>query len=68
MLGAEVRKILSRQDAKRAKKNIFLFLRTWRALRLCASHLLPLSSLIQNFNYFLLAFGLEPNVLLTKPF
>jgi hypothetical protein len=28
---------LSRQDAKNAKKEIFL--RTWRALRLCARHL-----------------------------
>ncbi len=27
----------SRQDAKTAKKNIFLFLRTWRPLRLCGS-------------------------------
>ncbi len=26
-----------RQDAKTAKKNIFLFLRTWRPLRLCSS-------------------------------
>ncbi len=27
----------SRQDAKTAKKNVFLFLRTWRPLRLCGS-------------------------------
>jgi len=27
----------SRQDVKTAKKNIFLFLRTWRPLRLCGS-------------------------------
>ena len=27
----------SRRDAKTAKKNIFLFLRTWRPLRLCGS-------------------------------
>jgi hypothetical protein len=30
--------ILSRQDAKNAKKDSYLFLRTWRTLRLCASH------------------------------
>jgi len=28
----------SRRDAKTAKKNTFLFLRTWRPLRLCESH------------------------------
>ena len=28
---------LRRRDAKTAKKNIFLFLRTWRPLRLCGS-------------------------------
>jgi hypothetical protein len=37
--------ILSRQDAKSAKKNMTLFLRTWRALRLCASHLLAEGSM-----------------------
>ncbi len=44
----------SRQDAKTAKmakKSIFLFLRTWRPLRLCESH--PLSDL---FLYLLIVF------------
>ena len=64
MLGAEVRKNLI-APRRQARKEIYLLVsRTWRALRLCASHLLPLSSWI----HFLLAFGLERNVLLTKPF
>jgi hypothetical protein len=68
MLGAEVRKNLIAPRRQARKEKYLLVSRTWRALRLCASHLLPLSSLIQSFNYLLLAFGLERNVLLTKPF
>ena len=54
----------SRRDAKTAKKNIFLFLRTWRPLRLCASHRLsdslnPNSS--ENFKYVWL--GCMPEVI-----
>ncbi len=48
----------SRQDAKAAKKNIFLFLRTWRPLRLCERPSLsdPLNpNSTENFKYVWLA-------------
>jgi len=49
----------SRRDDKTAKKNIFLYLRTWRPVRLCAIHRLSDSlnpNSTENFKYVWLGF------------
>jgi hypothetical protein len=57
MLPTVVTKALSRQDAKRAKKEFVYFSEPWRPLRLCASHRFSDLLFIQNVKYLWLVFS-----------